>query len=63
MKEIYGKYEGNMTKYISRRLGKIPGLPAGGGRKSYADAYASADTIPEMALCTEREGGSPANKN
>ena len=43
-----------MKKYIDARLRKIPSHPAGG--ESYAD------TIPEMALSTEREGGSPAKK-
>ena len=41
-------------------LGKIPGHPAEGREKSYADAYADADTIPGMAPSTEGEGGSPA---
>ena len=64
------KYEGNMKEYmenmkeISRNiiqavgLRKIPGLPAGGG-----ESYADADTIPQMAPSTEKEGGSPANRD
>ena len=47
-----------MTKYIGRRTWKNSGPSSGRaeGRGSYADA----DTIPEMAPSTEREGGSPA---
>ena len=35
--------------------GRRPGLPPGEGK-----SYAEADTIPGIALSTEREGGSPA---
>jgi len=40
------------------RLRKILGLPAGKGR---GESYAN--TIPEMAPRTEREGGSPVKSN
>ena len=54
MKNYEGKTEKLIPLYIGRRTQKNSG-PAGGG-ESYAD------TIPEMAPSTEKEGGSPAKK-
>ena len=63
---IYGEYEKICERYeeIREKQEKIFRAfqqKAGGGKKSYADAYVDADTIPGMAPSTEREGGSPAN--
>ena len=56
-------YEGTMKKYvplyIRRRTWKNSGPSSRRGGESYADA----DTVPEMAPKTEREGGSPATSS
>ena len=49
--EKWRKYEENFPLYMSRGTWKSRGT---------GERYAYADTIPEMAPSTEREGGSPA---
>ena len=79
--KIWRKYEEKMTKYEEKikkyvrlfigpvGLGKILGLPAGGGgeilrgnKQEGGESYAAANTTPEMAPSTEREDRSPAKK-
>ena len=62
MKNYKGKMEKYVPVYIDRRTLKDSGPSSRRGvGKSYADA--DADTIPEMGLSTEREGGYPAKNS